>query len=187
VTTDGFWIDDRIYWTLIELNYKQLRQSHWVTYTKDHCNHSTPKVFSGFLSRCLVAASYGGHSPSSVFLNCLRASATSFSQQHLARTKLQQYSNSLLTGTPFLIVVGQLLPSKHVCFRSRYSVTAVVYLLISRSLPSNGSTCNNATIELLEASFSMLSVSYQTKVGDQFLPELVCTLRCTYLSKSLSV
>jgi hypothetical protein len=37
--------------------------------------------------------------------------------------------------------VVQLLPLKHICLRSRYSVTVVVYLLISRSLPSNGSTC----------------------------------------------
>jgi hypothetical protein len=49
------------------------------------------------------------------------------------------------------------------CLRSRYSVLAVVYLLITRSLPSNRSTCNNATIELFHPSFSMRSVSYQRK------------------------
>jgi hypothetical protein len=43
----------------------------------------------------------------------------------------------------FLIVVVHLLPWEHVYLRSRYSVTAFAYLLISRSLPSNGSTCYN--------------------------------------------
>jgi hypothetical protein len=38
--------------------------------------------------------------------------------------------------TPFL-------PCKRACLRSRYSITAVVFLLISQSLPSNGSTCHN--------------------------------------------
>jgi hypothetical protein len=42
-----------------------------------------------------------------------------------------------------LIVVVQLLPWEHVCLRSCYSVTAVVYLLISWSLPSSGSECHN--------------------------------------------
>jgi hypothetical protein len=37
----------------------------------------------------------------------------------------------------------QLLPRKHVCLQSRYLATAVVYLLIPQSLPSNGSTCHN--------------------------------------------
>jgi hypothetical protein len=47
-----------------------------------------------------------------------------------------------MSQTPFLIAV-QLFPWEHVCFRSRYSVTAVAYLLISLSLPSNWSTCYN--------------------------------------------
>jgi hypothetical protein len=32
---------------------------------------------------------------------------------------------------------------KYACLRSRYLETAVVYLPISRSLPSNGATCHN--------------------------------------------
>jgi hypothetical protein len=32
------------------------------------------------------------------------------------------------------------------CLRSRYSVTAVVYWLLSRSLPSNGSICHNMLV-----------------------------------------
>jgi hypothetical protein len=35
-----------------------------------------------------------------------------------------------------------LLPWEHVCLRSSHSVTAVIYLLVSRSLPSNGSICH---------------------------------------------
>jgi hypothetical protein len=45
--------------------------------------------------------------------------------------------------TPLLIVVVQSFPLEHVCLRSRYSVTALVYMLMSRSLSSNGSTCYN--------------------------------------------
>jgi hypothetical protein len=46
--------------------------SHSDTYSEDHCNHNIHKVFSGFTSRCFVAASNGEHSPSSGFLNHLR-------------------------------------------------------------------------------------------------------------------
>jgi hypothetical protein len=41
-------------------NYKWLRQSHWVTHSKDNCSYNTRKVFSVSSSRCLVAASSGG-------------------------------------------------------------------------------------------------------------------------------
>jgi hypothetical protein len=34
VTTDGVLIVNRIYWTLTERNYKQLRQYHWVTHSE---------------------------------------------------------------------------------------------------------------------------------------------------------
>jgi hypothetical protein len=40
----------------------------------------------------------------------------------------------------------QLFPLEHICLRSRYSVTAVVYLLITRTLPSNGSTYYNIVL-----------------------------------------
>jgi hypothetical protein len=46
VTIDGVWIGNRIHWTLTERNPKELRQSYWVTHSKDHCNYSTHKVFS---------------------------------------------------------------------------------------------------------------------------------------------
>jgi hypothetical protein len=45
--------------------------------------------------------------------------------------------------TLFLTIVVQMLALEHVCLRSHYSLTAFVYLLISRSLPSNGCTCYN--------------------------------------------
>jgi hypothetical protein len=45
--------------------------------------------------------------------------------------------------TPFLCYCIQLLLGKHARFRNRYLVTAVVYLLTSRSLSSNGSTCHS--------------------------------------------
>jgi hypothetical protein len=45
------------------------------------------------------------------------------------------------------IVAVQLLRSwKHACLQSRYLATTVVYLLISRSLPSNESTCHNILV-----------------------------------------
>jgi hypothetical protein len=47
------------------------------------------------------------------------------------------------TETPFRFVVVELLQLEHVCLRSRYSVTAVVYLLTSLSLPYNGFTWKN--------------------------------------------
>jgi hypothetical protein len=45
--------------------------------------------------------------------------------------------------TLFLCCCFQLLQWKHACLRSLYSVIHVVYSLISRSLPSNGSICRN--------------------------------------------
>jgi hypothetical protein len=61
-------------------------------------------------------------------------------------TKCPVYNISARTAhkTPYLIFVVQLLLWEHVCLRSRYSVRAVVYLLISRSLTSNGSAYHNS-------------------------------------------
>jgi hypothetical protein len=52
---------------------------------------------------------------------------------------------------PIFCCCSQSLPSNHACLRSRYSVTAVVYLLVSRSFPSNGFSCHN--ILFLTANF----------------------------------
>jgi hypothetical protein len=46
------------------------------------------------------------------------------------------------------IISVHLLPWKHACLRSRYLATAVVYLLLSWSLPSNGSTCHS-TVQMI--------------------------------------
>jgi hypothetical protein len=43
--------------------------------------------------------------------------------------------------TEFLNVVAQLLRWEHICLRSCYSVTALLYILHSRSLPSDRPTC----------------------------------------------
>jgi hypothetical protein len=45
--------------------------------------------------------------------------------------------------SPLLTVVVQLLPLEHVCLWCSYSVTAVIYVLNSRSSPSNGSVCHS--------------------------------------------
>jgi hypothetical protein len=54
------------------------------------------------------------------------------------------------------IIVVQLLPWNHVCLQSRYSVKAVTYLLISWSLPSNRSTCQNKFIHFFQSSLQIL-------------------------------
>jgi hypothetical protein len=54
-------------------------------------------------------------------------------------------STRIAQKKPFLCCF-HLLPCKHACLRSPYSVTTVVYLLILRSLPSNGSECHNVFI-----------------------------------------
>jgi hypothetical protein len=63
----------------------QFGVAHTHTHTSVHSHVIT--------SRCSVAASNGGRSLSPGFQNCPRASATSFSQQHLATTEAQQSSN----------------------------------------------------------------------------------------------
>jgi hypothetical protein len=76
-------------------------------YFKNHY-HTPTSVLSLLVStsRCLVAASNGGRSPSSEFQKPSSASATSFSQQQFTMTELQ-FSNSLthqlfLNSTPMI-------------------------------------------------------------------------------------
>jgi hypothetical protein len=87
VTIDGFWIDDRIYWTLW--------YSEWLHF-KLHCyTHAHTSVHSHvFTSRCSVAASNSGRSASSGFPNYLRPllqTSHSYSSQRL------NLSSSLMT------------------------------------------------------------------------------------------
>jgi hypothetical protein len=88
VTIDGVWI----YWTLTECNYKWLRHSHWVTRSKNYCNHRTHKVFPVFLNRCSVEASNGRRSPSSGFPNCPQ---TQLPDSHSNRSQRPNLSSSL--------------------------------------------------------------------------------------------
>jgi hypothetical protein len=69
---------------------------------------------------------------------------THFSKCRLS-TNCPAYNISAQTThkTPSLCCCFQLLPCKHACLRSCYSVTAVVFFHISQSLPSNGSTVHN--------------------------------------------
>jgi hypothetical protein len=78
VTRQEVWIGNWIYWTLTLVrttnNYDNLTELH----SKDHCNYSTHKVFSVFPSRCLIAATNGGHTSSSWFSQLYPASTTAF-------------------------------------------------------------------------------------------------------------
>jgi hypothetical protein len=75
VTINGFWIDDRIYWTPW--------YSTWLHFTV-HCYTHTLLSSHVFTCFCSVAASNGGHSPYSRFPNCpqpqLQASHSNSSQ-----------------------------------------------------------------------------------------------------------
>jgi hypothetical protein len=108
---------------------------------------SLPLLGSAFQRRTFPCPGVSKRSP---------ASATSFYQQQLTMAELQQFSNYncklvlLITSRHgprrkhlFYYYCILSLLWKHVCLRSRYLVLAVVQLLISRSLSSNGSTCHN--------------------------------------------
>jgi hypothetical protein len=93
VTTDGVWIDDRNYCTLIHLqilttsNYSATANSHSATHLSllgQLCLHQS----SG---NCFQRRNF----PFPWVPKLSRASATSFYQQQLTRTELQQSSNSL--------------------------------------------------------------------------------------------
>jgi hypothetical protein len=69
VTIDGFWTDDRIYWTPW---YTTLNCTLQVTVTQTSVHSHV------FASRCFVADSNDGRYPSPAFPNCLGLSYTSF-------------------------------------------------------------------------------------------------------------
>jgi hypothetical protein len=80
--------------TLTVRNYKQLRQSHWVTLSGGHPNCRTHKVISDCNNRCLVQASNDGHFPCSGVRNC-----PGLSCGLLIATRTQLLPNSL-TDSP---------------------------------------------------------------------------------------
>jgi hypothetical protein len=156
---------------------------HLQNVTTNNCDSltylRTPKITVStehkvFPSRCSVAAFSGKRSPYSGFLNRPWPQL-----QHLST---KSFTNRLhptdwLTGAPNLsrtaqktsiLIVVQLLPWDHVCLQNRYSVRAVVYLHISRSLPSNESACHNSIknscIELHNVYGSYYTVNYLTVI-----------------------
>jgi hypothetical protein len=141
VAIDGVWLKDRIYWTLwynAWLHYSSLLHTHTHTHTS---------VYSHvFISLCSVAASNSGRSPSSVFPNYPRASATN-SHQQLTITEPQQFSNSLkqlnrlnslLTSSPAYNISARTAKKTPfpVTFYGPLPVTAVLSLFRSRCLTS---------------------------------------------------
>jgi hypothetical protein len=128
-------------------NYNVIVNSHTLKFPTGHTKSS-----QFFASRFLAT------DPNNVL--CVRLATNSQAGDHLTPTSYSSdwlqlnylqlptcptYNISTRTAhkTPFLIVVVQLLPWEHVCLQSRYSLTALVYLFISRSFPSNGSSCYN--------------------------------------------
>jgi hypothetical protein len=126
-----------------------------VTHTHTHTQSHTSVHSHVFTSRCLLTASNGGHSPSSVFSNYPRTSGTSNNSSQ--RLNL----NSSLTNSLTQSVTRQLTPlsltdcpgyttSRHGHHRKDCYFVAVYESLPSnarclfvvlQSLPSNGSTC----------------------------------------------
>jgi hypothetical protein len=78
-------------------------------------------------------------------LRCSRSYRLAVVPQLTHCSNCPAYNISTLTAqkSPFLIAVVQSLRCKHICLRSRYSLTAVVYFLVSRSLPNNRCSYHN--------------------------------------------
>jgi hypothetical protein len=100
VTLDGVWID-RIYWTLwysARLHFTFDYCTHARARTHTHTHTHTSVYSHVFTSRCLVATSNGGRSPSSGFPNCPRpqlpASHSNSSQRLNLSSPTHQLSHS---------------------------------------------------------------------------------------------
>jgi hypothetical protein len=100
-------------------------------------SYCTYKVFSVCYvstSRCVVS--------DLLPCSCSYRLATVSQLTHCSNCPTYNISARNAQKTPFLCFCLQL-SCKHACLRSRYSVTAVLFLLISLSLSSNASTCHN--------------------------------------------
>jgi hypothetical protein len=137
VTIDGFWIHDRIYWTLW--------YSAWLLFTV-HCYTNTSVHSHASSSCCLVAASSGGWSHSFWFPNCpwpQLSSHSNRSQQlnpnrYLTDRLTHTLTNQLFTNSTQLTLTNcsAYNISHGPCRRHRSSVA------VYGPLPSNGCTCN---------------------------------------------
>jgi hypothetical protein len=155
-TIDGVWTVNRIYRNLYTQlvttsNYSAIRNSH------SAIHYSTYEVFSvccTFTGCRLVTASNAVASSASAFTSLLSHNSYSSNcrpmslsnevcPRYLASARTAQRT-SLLTALLLLrtCLLGPL-PSNCRCLQSHYLATAIVQLLISQSLPSNGSTCHN--------------------------------------------
>jgi hypothetical protein len=157
VTIYEFWIGNRIYWTLTERTYKYGLCSHCSTHFTNHCNHSTHKVF---LVCCLNQSLPGDGSQQCPLLPCSRSYWLETVSQitHSSNCPAYNISARITQKTPFLYYSFEVLPRKFACLRSRYSVTTVVELLLSRLLPSNRSTYHD-TIAISSAFTFALSAN----------------------------
>jgi hypothetical protein len=129
VTIDGFWIGFEIYWTPW--------YSAWLHFAI-YCYTHTSSHSHVFISCCSVAAS---NCETFSFLwvpELSPVSPTSLSQQQLATTELQQFSNcslhsTVLNCTALTPLIVLLITSRHGRHRKHYSSVAVY-----GSLPSKG-------------------------------------------------
>jgi hypothetical protein len=107
VSIDGFWTDDRIYWTLWH--------SAWLHFTVHYYIYKCPQ--SRLHCGCLVATSNDGHSPSFEFPNC--------PQPHYCQLVLLVTSRHGPRRCLFHYCCN-ILPLKHACLRSRYVAMTIV-------------------------------------------------------------
>jgi hypothetical protein len=142
----------------VKIKYNPFTNSHTLQFTRAYT-----EVFTVLTSCCLVAASSGRCSPSSGFPNCplpqLPASNSSSSQQlncssPLTLHWLTDWPTEWPADCPAYLSMDctkntiHLLLWKHACLLSCSLLMAVVYLLISWSLPSNLYTCQNMKYSL---------------------------------------